>query len=597
MVDEKKKGGGLLGWLRGDKRDDETEKIAIVKVPQAGGTSSSPPSAPSSAPSSSPSASSRPSAASPPSSSPSSADGWEGEVSSVRPVAPGPQKKLTSEVTLRYVDKGEVARGGMGSIRKVFDENLQRSVAMKVMFPEHRNEAKIVQRFAEEAQIMGQLEHPNIVPVHDFGEDDGTKYFTMLYVRGKTLTELLADDGGVDSREAYFKFLNIFLRVLDAVAFAHSRGVVHRDLKPDNIMVGNFGEVYLMDWGIAKLLHRLGGVAQPGAGPGKTIALSAIGKNLDDLAPVRVRRAQGDETGQIIGTFFYMAPEQAHAHLEQIDERTDIFLLGGVLYEILTKQPPYMGSSVVDVVRQAQSCRIVRPEMLSPESNIPPALADICMKCLQSDQAARYQSVLELKKDIENFLKGGAGLPVRTFKAGEHLMVEGERGDEVFIVQRGTVQVYTTQNARRRGLATLGPGAVVGEAAVFRSAPRSASVVAADDVQAVVVTRRQLEHELGLNTWVGSLVKALSERFFSMNDKFTKADEQLDVLRVSNWVLQYLYLYGHTGPSGRREVAWTHMRQAAMAQFQRPEADIRTVLAAGNFAIDETRDALWFAAT
>lgn len=518
-------------------------------------------------------------------------------MSSVRPVAPGPQKKLTSEVTLRYVDKGEVARGGMGSIRKVFDENLQRSVAMKVMFPEHRNEAKIVQRFAEEAQIMGQLEHPNIVPVHDFGEDDGTKYFTMLYVRGKTLTELLADDGGVDSREAYFKFLNIFLRVLDAVAFAHSRGVVHRDLKPDNIMVGNFGEVYLMDWGIAKLLHRLGGVAQPGAGPGKTIALSAIGKNLDDLAPVRVRRAQGDETGQIIGTFFYMAPEQAHAHLEQIDERTDIFLLGGVLYEILTKQPPYMGSSVVDVVRQAQSCRIVRPEMLSPESNIPPALADICMKCLQSDQAARYQSVLELKKDIENFLKGGAGLPVRTFKAGEHLMVEGERGDEVFIVQRGTVQVYTTQNARRRGLATLGPGAVVGEAAVFRSAPRSASVVAADDVQAVVVTRRQLEHELGLNTWVGSLVKALSERFFSMNDKFTKADEQLDVLRVSNWVLQYLYLYGHTGPSGRREVAWTHMRQAAMAQFQRPEADIRTVLAAGNFAIDETRDALWFAAT
>jgi serine/threonine-protein kinase len=580
MVDEKKKGGGLLGWLRGDKRAEDTERIAVVKVPQAG-----PP--PSSSSSSSP----------PPSAVPSANAAVDSEQSMMRPVAPGPQKKLTSEVTVRYVDKGEVARGGMGSIRKVFDENLQRSVAMKVMFPEHRNEAKIVQRFAEEAQIMGQLEHPNIVPVHDFGEDDGTKYFTMLYVRGKTLTDLLADESGADSREAYFRFLNIFLRVLDAVAFAHSRGVVHRDLKPDNIMVGNFGEVYLMDWGIAKLLHRLGGVAQPGAGPGKTIALPAIGKNLDDLAPVRVSRAQGDETGQIIGTFFYMAPEQAQAQLDQIDERTDIFLLGGVLYEILTRQPPYMGSSVVDVVRQAQACRVVRPELLAPEANIPPALADICMKCLHADQGARYQTVLELKKDIENFLKGGAGLPVRHFKAGEHLMVEGEPGDEVFIVQRGTVQVYTTQNGRRRGLATLGAGAVVGEAAVFRSAPRSASVVAADDVHAVVVTRRQLEHELGLNTWVGSLVKALADRFFSVNDKYTKADEQLDVLRVSNWVLQYLYLYGHTGPSGRREVAWTHMRQAAMAQFQRPESDIRTVLAAGNFAIDDQRDALWFAAT
>jgi CRP-like cAMP-binding protein len=591
MADDKKKGGGLLGWLRGDRAADEAQPVANARMPATPGAAPG-------------TAAPHPGSSAPPggaafgsaSSAPTFVNRGDGDASMARPVAPGPQKKLSSEVTLRYVDKGEVARGGMGSIRKVFDQNLQRSVAMKVMFPEHRSEAKIVQRFAEEAQIMGQLEHPNIVPVHDFGEDDGTRYFTMLYVRGKTLTELLAEETDADPRELYFKFLNIFLRVLDAVAFAHSRGVVHRDLKPDNIMVGNFGEVYLMDWGIAKLLHRLGGLTSSGAEPGRTIALPAIGKNLDDLAPVRVSRAQGDETGQIIGTFFYMSPEQANAQLERIDERTDIFLLGGVLYEILTKQPPYMGSSVVDVVRQAQACRVVRPDLLMPEANIPPALADICMKCLQADHGARYQTVLELKKDVETFLKGGAGLPVRTFKAGEHLMLEGDPGDEVFIVQRGTVQVYTTQNGRRRGLATLGPGAVVGEAAVFRSTLRSASVVAADDVQAVVVTRRKLEHELGLNTWVGSLVRALADRFFAVNDKFTKADEQIDVLRVSNWVLQYLYLYGHTGPSGRREVAWSHMRQAAMAQFQRPEAEIRALLHAGNFAIDEVRDAMWFAA-
>jgi serine/threonine-protein kinase len=566
MADDKKgkSGGGLLGWLRGDKRADETGKVPVVKL-----TATS-------------------------------------EHSGMVPIAPGPEagaKQLNTDVTVRYNDKGEIARGGMGSIRKVFDDNLQRTVAMKVAFPEHRSDTKIMQRFAEEAQIMGQLEHPNIVPVHDFGEDDGTKFFTMLFVRGKTLTDLLGDNGAVDTREEYFRFLSIFLRVLDAVAFAHSRGVVHRDLKPDNIMVGNFGEVYLMDWGIAKLLHRTGGMAPAPGGQNKTMVMSAIGKSIEDIIPVRVRREGGapvnDETGQIIGTFFYMAPEQALAQTERIDERTDIFLLGGVLYEILTKQPPYMGSTVVDVVRQAQACQILRPELISPEAGIPKNLADICMKCLQADPDNRYQTVLELKKDVEKFLKGGAGLPTKLFPSGQLLMEEGQPGEEVYIVQKGTVQVYQTDKStgRRRGLATLGPGAVVGEASVFRASVRSASVVAVDDVQAVVVTRKQLEHELGLNSWIGSLVKALADRFFTMNDRFTKADEQNNSLKVTNWVLQYLVLYGHTGPSGRREVQWAHLLQACIHQFQKPENELRAILTEGKqFTIDDARNSIWFSA-
>lgn len=561
MADDKKRGagsgGGLLGWLRGDKRAEETGRVAVVKIdPNASGAN---------------------------------------------PVAPS-DKELKRDVTERYADKGEVARGGMGSIRKVFDENLQRTVAMKVAFPEHRSDPKIMGRFAEEAQIMGQLEHPNIVPVHDFGEDDGTKFFTMLYVRGKTLTDLLAENAAGDTREEYFRFLNIFLRVCDAVAFAHSRGVVHRDLKPDNIMVGNFGEVYLMDWGIARLLHRTGGMPSSTPGqPARTMAMAAIGKSLEDIMPVRVRAdgIKNDETGQIIGTFFYMSPEQALAELPNIDERTDIFLLGGVLYEILTKQPPYMGSTVVDVVRQAQACQVLRPEMISPEANIPKMLSDICMKCLQRNREDRYQTALDLKKDIEVFLKGGAGLPTRIFAPSEHLMVEGQPGEEVYIIQKGMVQVYQTDKAtgRRRGLATLQAGAVVGEAAVFSAAQRTASVVAVDEVTAVVVTRKQLESELGLNTWVGSLVKALADRFFSMNDRFSKADEANHVLRVSNWILQYLVLYGHTGPSQRREVQWSHLLRATMAQFQKPEDEVRAILdAVGTFTIDKTRDVIWFSA-
>jgi serine/threonine-protein kinase len=559
MSDDKKRGGGLLGWLRGDKRAEETGRVPVVKL-----------------------------------------DSVKLDQSGGDPAAAA-AKDLKRTVTERYSDKGEIARGGMGSIRKVFDDNLQRTVAMKVCFPEHKNDPKIMSRFAEEAQIMGQLEHPNIVPVHDFADDDGTKFFTMLYVRGKTLTELL-NEPSVDPRENYFRFLNIFLRVCDAVAFAHSRGVVHRDLKPDNIMVGNFGEVYLMDWGIAKLLHRIGGgVPQNSNQPAKTTVMQALGKSLDDITPVRVRHegVPNDETGQIIGTFFYMSPEQAHAELDRIDERTDIFLLGGVLYEILTKQPPYMGSTVVDVVRQAQECQVLRPELIAPEANIPKALADICMKCLQKDRDDRFPTVLDLKKEIENFLKGGAGLPTRVFAPGEHLMVEGEPGDEVFILQKGTVQVYQTDKGtgRRRGLATLQGGAVVGEAAVFRSAPRTASVVAVDEVTTVVVTRKQLESELGLNTWVGALVKALADRFFTMNDRFTKADEAVHMLRVSNWILQYLTLYGHTGPSQRREVQWSHLLQATVAQFQKPEDEVRAIVdALGTFTVDPARDAIWFSA-
>jgi CRP-like cAMP-binding protein len=178
-------------------------------------------------------------------------------------------------------------------------------------------------------------------------------------------------------------------------------------------------------------------------------------------------------------------------------------------------------------------------------------------------------------------------------------MVEGEPGEEVFILQKGMVQVYQTDKGtgRRRGLATLQAGAVVGEAAVFRSAARTASVVAIDEVTTVVVTRKQLESELGLNTWVGSLVKALADRFFTTNERFTKADEANHMLRVSNWILQYLVLYGHTGPSQRREVQWSHLLQATVAQFQKPEDEIRAILEGlGTFTIDPARDVIWFSA-
>ncbi|MBI1944872.1 MAG: protein kinase [Deltaproteobacteria bacterium] len=470
------------------------------------------------------------------------------------------------DVARRHEDRGEIARGGMGSIRQVFDTTLHRTVAMKVLFPEHRQNQGTLERFAEEAQIMAQLEHPNIVPVHDYGDDaEGMRWFTMYYVRGKTLTEILQTDTVADgSREAYFKLLNIFLRVCDAVMFAHSRGVVHRDLKPDNIMVGAFGEVYLMDWGIARLL-------------GKTPA-----PDPDDIdGPVRVRRvrAADDEKGQIIGTFFYMSPEQAQAEIDKIDERTDVFLLGGVLYELLTGQPPYMGSSIVEVVRAAQKCRIKAPDIVAADRHIPEALSHIAMRCLAKDQADRYSSVAALKADVENFVKGGASFPTITFKAGEHLMREGEHGDQVFIINRGTVQVYKTlQDGRRHGVATLRTGAVVGEAAVLSSQERTASVVAVEDVVATAVTREQLDKELGLNNWMGPLVKALADRFVDVSRQLDESRAALHAVRIDTWVLEYLVTHGQPGEHGAREVLFSHMLKACRHALKVTEVELRRVI-------------------
>jgi serine/threonine-protein kinase len=433
---------------------------------------------------------------------------------------------------------------------------------------------------------MGQLEHPNIVPVYDFGEDQesATRYFTMKLVKGKTLTDMLRDDErNHGTGDFYYKFLSIYSKVCDALAFAHNKRVVHRDLKPDNIMIGSFGEVYLMDWGIARVL---GPKAQAN---GETVEAVQVRKdaNIADL----------DAEGQVIGTFYYMAPEQAHAQLSKVDERTDIFLMGAVLYELLTGIPPYFAPTPIETVMQAQACEVRAPEIMAPERNIPSALSRICMKCMAKDQNDRYQDAMELKRDVENFIRGGAAFPAITFEAGQHLMYEGEIGGQVFIINKGTAQVYKTgKDGRKQGLATLGVGSVVGEASVLSSKPRSASVVAVEDVIATAVTREQLEKELGVDSWMGALVKALANRFIDVDTRLDEAKVRMTAASLMNWLLQYLLLYGRSGPEGQREVGWTHLLTATMAQFKKSEEEVRIGVAElKSFKFDTTRDTIWFA--
>ena len=302
-------------------------------------------------------------------------------------------------VHLEYALKHEIARGGMGRIFAAEDPLLGREVAVKVSSV-HAEGGDA--QFAREAMVLAELAHPNIVPVHAMGVNaQGFPFYSMKLVRGKTLQavlkELTAKNAETVARYGLERLLLIFRKVCDAVEFAHAKGFLHRDLKPENVMVGEFGEVLVMDWGLAQPL------------PGKTWPRGG-----------RVETS-GDESACIEGTPLYMSPEQAQG--KRLDERSDIYALGAVLYSILTQRPPVHGSSLAEVLRKVRDGEVTplstrlkasRTEVPAPafvgemRTRIPDALRAVTLKAMAREPARRYQSVSELVLDLESYLNGFA---------------------------------------------------------------------------------------------------------------------------------------------------------------------------------------------
>ena len=329
-----------------------------------------------------------------------------------------------------YVVTDQVGSGGMGVILSAFDTEIQREVAMKVIASQLQSSREHIERFVREAQVQGQLEHPNICPVHELGVDDnGQVFFTMKKVHGSSLADMI--DRACDSRDlSEFKefidpkdaappesqassenressenrkstasasskslteILNLFLKICDGIDFAHSRGIIHRDLKPANIMTGDYGEVYVMDWGLARVLgsrddeRRYGLVIadEPGSdGKMKTIS------------------------GSVVGTPAYMSPEQAKGQVGLMDERSDIYSLGALLYELLTLEPLFPDDDPWDVLKKIGRVAPDPPSRRATVRDLPPELDSIIMKCLAVKKEDRYQSVRDLKREIELFLAG-----------------------------------------------------------------------------------------------------------------------------------------------------------------------------------------------
>jgi serine/threonine-protein kinase len=257
----------------------------------------------------------------------------------------GNGEDLIGDSAGRYQLLGEIARGGMGAVLKGRDPDLGRDLALKVLLDQHRNRSDLIDRFVEEAQICGQLQHPGIVPVYELGTlDDRRPFFTMKLVKGQTLAALLTQRSS--PADDLPRYLSIFEAVCQTVGYAHARGVIHRDLKPSNVMVGSFGEVQVMDWGLAKVLPRAAPNQPTAPQPARnqTIVATPRSKGDSDLS----------QAGSVLGTPAYMAPEQARGETECVDRRSDVFALGSILCEILTGTPAFQGTSAVEILHTAE---------------------------------------------------------------------------------------------------------------------------------------------------------------------------------------------------------------------------------------------------
>ncbi len=288
----------------------------------------------------------------------------------------------------KYNNFKNLREGGIASIKTCTDICLGRTVAMKSLLPSARDIITEQKRFIREARVTSLLQHPNTPSVYEIGKDEsGDLFFTMKYLQGKSLKFILnclARSDKASEKEFNLKrLLSILTKIIYGVAYAHEHGVIHRDLKPGNIQIGAFREVLVLDWGIAKVWDA---------------------PNEDDIVNQISRQGKGldlTQMGPQPGTPLYMSPEQIRGDV--IDERTDIYSLGAILYEILTLKNIFKANTMHDLLLKTKNEKPILPSIIAPERYIPDRLEEICMRAISKDRNDRYPNVLELLHDIREF--------------------------------------------------------------------------------------------------------------------------------------------------------------------------------------------------
>jgi serine/threonine protein kinase len=391
---------------------------------------------------------------------------------------------------LRFQTQRRIARGGMASILHAYDPVLGRHVAVKLLHAALLAQHGELDAFMREARITAQLEHPSIVPVYELASGSLGEWacFAMKLVQGESLAQTFSRLGATRLAASELPgLLDVLLKVCDAVSFAHSRRVLHLDLKPNNVMIGSHGQVYVMDWGIAVRGER-----------------GADGF----LRPVEAHAS-------LRGTLAYMAPEQLDRSLAQVDERSDVYGIGAILYELLTGRPPFDARGDGQDTVRLREHRVSDPILAASGQRIPPGLARVALRALAKDAGHRYPSVDALRQDLQQLVRGGGWLTERQFVPEEVIVREGEPSEDAYIIVSGECDVYRGNEHLRR----MSAGDVFGEVGLFTRGTRSATVRAVSTMTVLVVTRETFEWELSALGWLGTFVRALAERFREADDE------------------------------------------------------------------------------
>jgi len=310
--------------------------------------------------------------------------------------------RLLGDEGSRYEDLGLLGIGGMGEVRRVRERDLNRTLAMKIIKPDVMAKKLSLARFIEEAQVNAQLQHPSIIPVHELGRlPDGRYYFTMQEIRGRELDDAITSVHAASSESWHYddegwslrQLITALQKACQAVGYAHARGVIHRDLKPSNIMVGRDGEVFVVDWGIAKVKgHR---VLEDGVE--RDVAVVETDRSVDASQSTRV--------GAVTGTPAYMSPEQAEGKIDCISARSDVYALGAILYKILTGRVPYQGRRVWQILMAVLKADLVAPSKATTRK-VPEALEEICVRALSANPEHRYADASMIAEELGAWLDG-----------------------------------------------------------------------------------------------------------------------------------------------------------------------------------------------
>ncbi len=400
------------------------------------------------------------------------------------------KKKKNKE---RYRIIGPLGQGKYSEVFNCFDEELNRTVALKQLREEHICNQTIVQSFLNEAKLLSFLEHPGVMMLYDiFLNEAGAPAYTMKLVKGNNLRW----EYGIKTRAG---LLNIFIKLCETLASVHDNGIVHLDLNPENIMVGPYGEVVIIDWGNARIFNDK---------PYKEY-LQFICRA--PLPPVWNQFSPFDSVSP------YYSPELLFHQPDYLSPSSDIFSMGVILYEMMSGTVPFASNSPEQIKSQLRQCDFQPLHQRCPE--IPKFLSQICAKMMAADPYNRYHSINSVLTDLDKLQNSGQTFHKRVLKKGEVLFTEGEPGDFAFIILSGTLEVSRISGGDKIVLAYLKKEEIGGELALFTNQPRSATIIALEETTLSLLSRESVENELiKLSPWVQNMIFGLSKRFLKLND-------------------------------------------------------------------------------